>query len=212
MTSRCSTELSSLLPAFVLDAVDDVEREMVREHCADCLDCALEVARLHVAARAIDDAQPQPPAAVWPRIRDEIRNRKPGAAPAEVAPDERVAPLHTISTRRRVNASAPTSADVDVLRLTSKVAHELLWIDTAEQAAAIVADFVRNLGADVVPLAADDPDCLPIDLSFGSGQPVFPASPRLSMARLLLEESLPAVVEDARRAIALARERRRHDR
>jgi hypothetical protein len=208
MTQPCTAELTSLLPAFALDAVDDIERELVREHVAECIECALELARLRVAAHAIDESQPEPGAAVWSRIVDEIRSRPL----SEAATFESGAPARAVRTRRKIDAAASTSADVDVLRLTSKAAHELLWIETPEAAAAIVADFVRSLGADVEPLAAGNSDCLLIDISFGVGEPVFPASPHLSMTRLLLEESLPAVMEDARRAIALARERRRHDR
>jgi hypothetical protein len=116
-----------------------------------------------------------------------------------------------VTTRIKRRAEAVTATDVDVLRLTSRAAHELLWIDTPEEAAEIVGDFVRSLGGTVVPRAANDADCIPVDISFGSGAPAFPASPPLSMSRMLLEEALPAVVEDARRAIALARERRRHN-
>jgi hypothetical protein len=210
MTAACTTELANLLPAFALDAVDDVERDAVREHVAGCLPCSIELAQLRAAAKAIDEEQPAPSPKVWQRILGDVRARRPKpAAMAEAG--EPGTPSKPVTTRVKARVDAVTAADIDVLRLTSKAAHELLWIDTAEEAAAIVGDFVRTLGGAVVSHGANDPDCIPIDISFGSGTPVFPASPQLSMARMLLEESLPAVVEDARRAIALARERRRHN-
>ncbi|HVT78607.1 MAG TPA: zf-HC2 domain-containing protein [Acidimicrobiales bacterium] len=211
MSNACSAEFSSLLPAYVLDAVDDAERDLVRAHLHDCLRCALEVEELRASAAVIDDAQPEPSAELWPRIRDAIRScdtepvsyEDPAATPGGAG----AAPVRTRHQARVAPAS--TSADVDLLRLTSKASHDLLWIQTPDEAAAIVARFVRALGADIVSENAND--CIPIDISFGVGPPLFPASPRLSVTRMLVEDALPLVVEDARRAVALARERRRHN-
>jgi anti-sigma factor RsiW len=209
MKTRCAADVPSLLPAYALDALDDDERERVRVHVNACMRCALELEALRASAAVIDEGQAEPPPELWGRIREQIRARQHDApAAAEVAalpPSGR----GRVGTRREQRITA-TAADVDLLRLTSQVSHDLLWIQTPEDATAIVAAFVKALGADVVGLdMVHDDDCIAIDISFGVGAPTFPASPRLSVARMMVEEVLPVVVEDARRAIALARERQR---
>jgi hypothetical protein len=212
MTTVSCTDVASLLPPFALDAVDDDDRELVREHLNGCLPCSLECEALRASASVIDDGQPAPSPALWPRILDTIRARRPEAPPvddgaAAIRPDGS-APVRTRPTQRL----AATASDVDLLRLTSQTAHDLLWIQTPQEAGAILTRLVRALGADVVGSdQLHDPDCIPIDISFGVGEPTFPASPRLSVARMMVEEVLPVVVEDARRAIALARERQRRN-
>jgi len=146
---------------------------------------------------------------VWPRILEQIRLRSPAPTDDDPAPPTPPEVLRPVITRQRTPGSTATATDVDLLRLTSAAAHDLLWIETAAEATAILVGFVRALGADVVPITNADADYIPIDLSFGEGEPVFPTSPRLSVTRLLLEESLPLILEDARRAIGLARERKR---
>src|ERR671910_315634 len=55
--------------------------------------------------------------------------------------------------------------------------------------------------------AAGQPDSwgLPIDLSLGEGEPILPVAEPLSLARMQLEQMLPGLVEDARRAVQLLR-------
>ena len=80
----------------------------------------------------------------------------------------------------------------------------LLWIETAADASAVARDLVEDLGG--VPVAAlpATGDALPVDVSFGVGEPVLPAAPRSSVARMLLERHLPIFVRDAQRALELA--------
>ncbi|WBB79441.1 anti-sigma factor [Micromonospora sp. WMMD882] len=63
------TDIHALAGAYVLHALDDVERAAFRRHLADCGTCATEVAELReAAARLADPTWSVPP----PRLRDEV--------------------------------------------------------------------------------------------------------------------------------------------
>jgi diguanylate cyclase (GGDEF)-like protein len=98
-----------------------------------------------------------------------------------------------------VEASADTalSAVLDATRA-------LLWIRTPADAAAVACDLVEILGGRVVPAHPSTGDAIPVDVSFGEGEPVLPGAPRTEGARMLLERHLPAFVRDAHRALELA--------
>ena len=69
--------------------------------------------------------------------------------------------------------------------------------------AEIARDLVEVLGGRVVPAADSAEDAIPVDVSFGVGEPVLPAAPPAGVARMLLERHLPAFVRDAQRALEL---------
>lgn len=77
------TDIHTMVGAYVLDAVDDVERAAFRRHLAECAACAREVDELReTAARLADGAWAVPP----PRLRTEVlarvartRQERPGA-------------------------------------------------------------------------------------------------------------------------------------
>ncbi len=79
----------------------------------------------------------------------------------------------------------------------------LLWIESPTAVAEIARDLVEVLGGRVVPAADATEDALPVDVSFGVGEPVLPAAPQAGVARMLLERHLPAFVRDAQRALEL---------
>lgn len=108
-----------------------------------------------------------------------------------VVDDEGAAPLRGRASRRTT-----IEAVLDSTRA-------LLWIRTPEDAAAVAADLVALLGGTVLPAQDDTGDAVPIDISFGVGQPMLPHAPRSSPAREALERRLPAFVSDAHRALAL---------
>jgi len=54
-----------------------------------------------------------------------------------------------------------------------------------------------------VPSSRMDGDALPVDLSFGQGEPVVPCAPTNSAARMLLERCMPSFIVDAHRALEL---------
>ncbi|MFF5175538.1 anti-sigma factor domain-containing protein [Micromonospora sp. NPDC000089] len=63
------TDIHALAGAYVLDAVDDVERAAFQRHLAGCETCATEVAELReAAARLADPTWSVPP----PRLRDAV--------------------------------------------------------------------------------------------------------------------------------------------
>ncbi len=80
----------------------------------------------------------------------------------------------------------------------------LLWIETAADASAVARDLVEDLGGVMVAAITATGDALPVDVSFGVGEPVLPAAPRSSVARMLLERHLPIFARDAQRALELA--------
>ncbi len=84
--------------------------------------------------------------------------------------------------------------------MVSWATRELLHAESTEEVAGIVARTVDRLGGHVVPAGADDPDALPLDVSFGVSEPMLPTAPVGSAARADLERHLPGLVSDARRA------------
>lgn len=94
------------------------------------------------------------------------------------------------------SADAALSAVLDATRA-------LLWIDTPFAVATVARDLVETLGGRIVPAADPTSDALPVDVSFGAGEPARPAAPPAGIARMLLERHLPAFVRDAQRALEL---------
>jgi diguanylate cyclase (GGDEF)-like protein len=80
----------------------------------------------------------------------------------------------------------------------------LLWVGAAVDAREIAERLVRDLGAEVVPARIDAPDAMPVDLSFGHGEPAVPLAPSGTRARVDLERHLARFLIDARRALELA--------
>jgi anti-sigma factor RsiW len=64
-----TSDIHALAGAYVLDAIDDVERAAFTRHLAGCEACALEVAELReTVTRLADESWSAPP----PRMRDEV--------------------------------------------------------------------------------------------------------------------------------------------
>ena len=87
----------------------------------------------------------------------------------------------------------------------------LLWIRTPTDAKDIAADLVTAFGGTVVPAGSGDAEAMPVDLSFGDGEPVLPSAPPTSTARMLLERYLPSLVVDVGRALELSSQVGRFD-
>ncbi|HEX2274967.1 MAG TPA: hypothetical protein VHG90_13935 [Acidimicrobiales bacterium] len=126
----------------------------------------------------------------WRLVRAEIKS------PAELEAEHRGGS----EKEGLLPARTPTSADA--VRAAYVATRRLLACRCRAEAADVVTDLVHQLGADVVGAAADR-GALPFDLSFGEGQPRFPAADPISVARLHLEEVLPSVLLDAARVIRL---------
>lgn len=103
------------------------------------------------------------------------------------------------------NDAGPTDAPTseDAVRAVYLATRRLLACRSRPEAAQVVTDLVHELGAEVVSTTDRDPNALPFDLSFGDGEPCYPTADPVSVARLHLEEVLPAVLVDAARVMRL---------
>ncbi len=116
--------------------------------------------------------------------------------------------------RREVPAGSPAPADSvmapwAVGEVLLEATRGLLWIKSPADARSLARDLVAALGGSTVLAKEGGADALPIDVSFGAGEPELPRAPRSSVAMMLLERHIAAFVEDAHRAVALARETER---
>ncbi len=80
----------------------------------------------------------------------------------------------------------------------------LLRLRTGGDARRIAEHLVRDLGGRLVPAETGDPGVLPVDVSFGDGEPLLPAAPPGSAARALLERHLTPFLLDARHVLELS--------
>jgi hypothetical protein len=102
-------------------------------------------------------------------------------SPSHVPADEQATALAYQATRRLVSARSP------------------------REASSVLSALVRQLGGTILAPRPDDPRTMAIDLSLGEGPPMVPAADPYSVARLCLEEVLPAAAEDAQRIVRLLR-------
>jgi len=110
----------------------------------------------------------------------------------------------TVRQRRRT-AAAAGHQDLELLQAIHEATRGLLYITSTREASEILIAAVHRLGGSTIPAGQADSWALPIDLSFGEGEPVLPVAEPLSLARMHLEQVLPGLVEDARRAVQLLR-------
>ncbi len=114
----------------------------------------------------------------------------------------------TTLVRQRSLAAIEDQTVVDpqasILRLAA--ARSLLRAEAVEEAVGVVIGLVRDLGGSTVPARLDDGRALPIDCSFGHGEPLLARADSV-LARLRIERILPEVLDDAREAIGRLRQR-----
>ena len=111
----------------------------------------------------------------------------------------------TAAVRQRRRTEAAGQPDWELLETAHQATRALLYITSARDATEILAAAVHRLGGSTIPAGQADSWALPIDLSFGDGEPILPVAEPLSVARMRLEQALPGLVEDARRAVQLLR-------
>lgn len=105
------------------------------------------------------------------------------------------------------NVSATTADTSDALTAAVHDAtRALIRVTTPEQAVGVLIGLVRQLGGTVAPARLPEPHALPLDLSFGEGEPLLPVAAPGDPARARLERALPAIVEDARAMLTLLRD------
>jgi DNA-binding transcriptional MerR regulator len=117
------------------------------------------------------------------------------------SPSERSA---TVRQRRRTT-SAAGQLQWETLQAINQATRGFLYITSAREATEILIAAVHQLGGSTIPAGQADSWALPIDLSFGDGEPILPVAEPFSVARMQLEQVLPGLVEDARRAVQLLR-------
>jgi len=112
-------------------------------------------------------------------------------------------------TRTDVAEHRDTRGSAATDQLTLLAAHEALRaVVRAPHPTAVVAalvELVERAGGRVGPATARGEDLIPIDIGLGETDPLLVRAEPFSVARLRLEAILPALVEDARRMIALLR-------
>ena len=119
-------------------------------------------------------------------------------------------PPSVIAARRAGQARAQVSArsraypvnvgydDHEAVQAQLGATRALLSAASPEQVAAIVATLVRDLGGGLVSARLGERTALPMDVSFGVGEPVLPWAEPVSVAEMRLSAVLPHFIEDAR--------------
>ena len=104
----------------------------------------------------------------------------------------------------RQGAGAPAEPGYQVPGAVLEATRSLLRLRTVGEARRVAEHLVRELGGRLVPAGGDDPGVLPVDISFGDGEPRLAAAPPGSTARALLERHLPPFLLDARQVLQLS--------
>ena len=122
----------------------------------------------------------------WPLARTEVL-RPDGLALFELGPGD---------------LPVLTAADDDVAAAVREVTSGLMVARSQVQVVHLLVRFVHRLGGQHIDRGAAGPDAIPLDLDLSAGIEVgsVVAEP-LSLSRLHLEETLPGVLEDARRVL-----------
>jgi hypothetical protein len=117
-----TTDVHGLSGAYVLDAVDDVERAAFVRHMTACADCATEVAQLRGVVQRLDAATEEPPPpGLRARVLAEVsrtpqltaaRPRPTAAAATPIAPAAPITPATAGERRWRRAAVAAIAAGV----------------------------------------------------------------------------------------------------
>jgi len=124
----------------------------------------------------------------WRLVRAELKT------PAELEAEHRAA----------VSDPAPAvPSSQDALVAAYVATRQLVAAKSRRDVAEVLATLAMSLGATLVNSDALHPFALPLDLSTNDGRPVRPVIDPMSVARLELEEVLPAVMLDAARVLRL---------
>jgi hypothetical protein len=136
----------------------------------------------HVVSRSLKADAPRP----WPP--EGSTAGATGAEPAVVGePFERGKLLDAL-----------VAVDAYAVLAAYEAVREILRAADAPAVRDAMVALVLRLGGTVGQAAIQDDDVLPVDVSFGEGEPLLPRARPGSLARMRLEEVLPLVVEDAR--------------
>lgn len=122
-------------------------------------------------------------------------------SPAPPAPAPvRVAVACAAPNSQQGDGRVPGSGEMH--RFVLEATRAVLRAECTEEVVGIAMALVRGLGGWTEPVRVADGRTLPIDLSFGVGEPLFPAAEQGSVARARIERVLPRFVDDARHLVA----------
>ena len=155
--------------------------------------------------QALRELPPGTEAAGPPGDRPSTGQAEASAGVLEVSGSSRQSAGAATVRQRRRTAAAAGHQDWELLQAIHEATRGLLYITSTREASEILIGVVLRLGGSTIPAGQADSWALPIDLSFGEGEPVLPVAEPLSLARMHLEQVLPGLVEDARRAVQLLR-------
>jgi diguanylate cyclase (GGDEF)-like protein len=102
------------------------------------------------------------------------------------------------------DTETPAEPHYQVPGAVYEATRSLLRARTGGDARRIAEHLVRELGGRLVAAEPADPDSLPVDVSFGDGEPLLPTAPRGSAARALLERYMAPFQFDARHVLQLS--------
>ena len=100
-----------------------------------------------------------------------------------------------------VHGRQPAEETIDAEQVTNEALRQLLQAQTTDQVRGIILSVIHRLGGWTVPARLADSTALPVDLSFGIGDPLLPTAEPDGAAQASLERHLPRLIEDARRAL-----------
>lgn len=159
-------EITELLGAYALDAVDDDERDEVERHLADCARCRAEVQEHREVAALLAHSGADAPDGVWDRIASALDAGAPGPlrSPAPASPAAPSAPSSA--------SAAPPPAPATVVPLRARAVPRLA-VAALAAAAVVVAALgfqVRDQGQriDELQVALEDPLVPAYEAALGS--------------------------------------------
>ena len=134
-------EVSELLGAFALDAVDGQDKDAVRQHLTDCRRCHDELSEFHEVAGLLANAGGDAPPQVWERIAEHVASPGKNGTNGISHQDNRA------SLVRLVREQTPDDRRNRIRRATMKSAR---WVMPLATAAALVV--IAVLGVQVAHL------------------------------------------------------------
>ena len=102
------------------------------------------------------------------------------------------------------DAETPAEPHYQVPGAVHEATRSLLRLRSGGDARRVAELMVHELGGHLVPADTHDPSVLPLDISFGDGEPLLAAAPPGSAARALLERHLAPFLLDTRQVLQLS--------
>jgi len=166
-------DIQELLGAFALDAVDDVERDVIEAHLAGCPRCRAEVEGHRETAALLAHSGERAPEGVWDRIAEALDEAPPALDLARIAPE---------LAERRAAKAVPRSISLRIAAATMAVAAAITLflgvalgrndngrLDRLEQ---LARDMERGVVANAAYAALANPDAEKVDLASADGKPM----------------------------------------